>query len=197
MVNKENNKKYHIDENYCERSQEYYFDDTSYKDEFQDGIYKYASDKLIENNYTSVVDVGCGSGYKLIKYFDDKKTLGLDLEKTVNWLKLNYPNKEWKTFDELNEFEYDLIICSDVIEHIYDVDILIDTLKKINFKTLILSTPERLTMYGGNRLEEPSNHCHIREWSFDEFRSYCDSIFIVENHVQMGNTQLIEISNFK
>ena len=53
----------------------------------------------IQKNST-VLDIGTGSGFKLLKYFNNYDTIGMDLTPTVNWLKSKYPNLTDETLDE-------------------------------------------------------------------------------------------------
>jgi hypothetical protein len=45
------------------------FDDRKLKDKWQDKVYKSAWELLFHESYRSVIDFGCGSGFKLMKYF--------------------------------------------------------------------------------------------------------------------------------
>ena len=188
-------------ENYClpigyrDRLNNTYFDDTPYKDEFQDDVYSTAKNVLIENNYKTVIDIGTGSGFKLIKYFDNLKTIGVDLGPILIYLQKKYPNKIWCDLESINkEEEYDLIICSDVIEHIPNPDIFIEKINTINFKTIVFSTPDRINMYGGNHMGPPVNSSHVREWSMDEFNEYLNQHYLINKQLKStpnSNTQIV------
>ena len=65
-------KRYKIKENYLFNLLPTHHNDISYTDGSQNEVYEFCKKLLDENGFESVIDVGCGSGYKLIKFFDDK-----------------------------------------------------------------------------------------------------------------------------
>jgi SAM-dependent methyltransferase len=136
----------------------------------------------------TVLDFGCGSGFKLMQYFGDRDTLGVDLAPAVNHLRSEYPNRRWHVDEGLliTIPGPDLLICSDVIEHVDDPDKMCDRIKHIGPKWLVISTPDRKLMEKypkwGRHLGPPANGCHVREWSFDEFGSYIHQHFSIVRH---------------
>ena len=184
-------KTYFIKENYTHRDHENYFNDTPYKDEYQDDVYRTAKHYFTTQNLDGVLDLGCGSGYKLIKYFNEgEKTLGVDLPQTVEWLRATYPDKNW--CDKYTEAKagYDLLICSDVIEHVLDPDIILDLIEKTEPKIIIFSTPDRNRGLVANG--PPLNQCHVREWTHEEFSNYISSRFEILEHLNFAqNTQCV------
>jgi SAM-dependent methyltransferase len=157
-----------------------YFDDTELKDEWQNEVYLYTKDIVEQNNYKNIVDFGCGSGYKLIKYFNEYNTIGIDLPPTISVLKERYPGKVWQ--DNLDTVSCDVFIASDVIEHMENPDILLDFIEKCNPKEIILSTPASDLRTPIIENGPPANIHHIREWSFNEFKNYIESRFQIINH---------------
>jgi hypothetical protein len=173
-------KTYSIKEGYKVRLNNMFYNDTGMKDEWQKEVYVYARQQFDIHKLTSVWDIGTGSGFKLLKYFNDVKTLGTDLTPTVDWLKKTYPDKEWS--DSFDVFHgYDMIICSDVIEHIPDPDPLLDTIEAANPKLIVFSTPDRMLFPKGHD-GPPDNICHVREWTTFEFGDYISSRFQVLDH---------------
>src|SRR3990167_3201159 len=82
---------YYLKEGYVQRQEYLQYDDTKWTDEFQDHVYRLALEEFNEecskreNTLSlSVADLGCGSGFKLMKYFRDYNTLGIDLEPNVS-----------------------------------------------------------------------------------------------------------------
>jgi hypothetical protein len=69
-----------------------------------------------------------------------------------------------------------LVICSDVIEHVVDPDVLLGYLRTCTGSggLVILSTPERHRLRGRNCIRSP-NPAHVREWSFGELRRYLEA----------------------
>ena len=140
---------------------------------------------MLENNLSSVIDVGCGNGYKLVYYLKDFETLGIETEPCYTWLVNTYPDRKWfKHYGETKDC--DLIICSDVIEHILDPDILLDYLISLGAKYYIISTPcreilcynqNRKSRYGKSWNGPPINNCHVREWTMTELKEYLSTKF--------------------
>jgi len=194
-------KKYCIKESYNHRENYLYFNDMPLTDEYQNEVYEKAVQVFKDNNLKNVLDIGCGSGFKLIKYFNDYDFIGIDVSETVDALKLKYPNKKWEIsdFNKIYNQKFDLVICSDVIEHLLNPNELITFISNLNFEFLILSTPER------NRVEQrlgqylidgpPVNQHHVREWALEEFSEYIKPHFNILEHFNLndynGEQQLI------
>jgi hypothetical protein len=80
--------------------------------------------------------------------------------------------------------DHDLIICSDVIEHLKNPEDLLSFISKMNFKLLVISTPDRdkVQSYHFGRLFNgpPSNREHVREWNSAEFKKLIQDHFHIE-----------------
>ncbi len=188
-----------IKKSYISRDAYTHFDDSDLKDEFQDEIYRAAYELAQKKGLHKIGDIGCGSGYKLLKYFDDRDTVGFEIFPTLDFLRRTYRDRRW----ELSDFEtkpkidtFDLLICSDVIEHLVNPDDLLNWIQQLNFKYLVISTPDRdlLTaiwpddVYGPqSQSGPPVNIAHVREWSFAEFGAYIGRYFDVINHFHPEN----------
>jgi 2-polyprenyl-3-methyl-5-hydroxy-6-metoxy-1,4-benzoquinol methylase len=174
-------KNYFIKETYVSRLDNKYFDDTSNTDGWQKEVYEFAKTVAIENNFSKIMDIGTGSGYKLLKNFSEFDTLGIDLPQTVEWLRSTYPERKWS-----DKFEptlgYDLIIASDVIEHIPEPDTLLNLIESCNPKLVVFSTPERDLLPPEYRNGPPKNRAHVREWTMEEFKNYIGSRFKIHQH---------------
>src|ERR1017187_3473066 len=114
-----NRKNYFVHDGYRHREQVNHFDDTPNTDQSQLEIYQFAKEISDREGLKTVVDIGCGSGYKLIRYLSHMTTVGIDLPQTCHWLREQYPDRIWK---ESNSFSNpdgaaDLVMASDVIEH--------------------------------------------------------------------------------
>jgi 2-polyprenyl-3-methyl-5-hydroxy-6-metoxy-1,4-benzoquinol methylase len=186
-------KKYCIKESYIHNLKNQDFDDTVLEDQWQKEVYEFAERIFRENRFQSVMDIGTGSGFKLMKHFKNFKTLGIDVPATVKFLNHKYPDREWSdSFTPVTG--YDLIIASDVIEHIPDPDTLLNLIVECNPKLVLLSTPNRLLMYGYDHNGPPTNLSHVREWNMSEFQQYINTKFKVLKHFiinQSQSTQLI------
>lgn len=184
---------YFLHDSYIHRTEYYDFDDTPFTDEFQLPVYQYAKRVMELYKFKSVMDIGCGSGFKLVTQMRQYKTLGLDMPKTVGWLMARYPNNQWEVCDWNNPVQgYELIIAADVIEHLKDPDQLLLYIQKCKPKRIILSTPERDNLCMDTHDGPPHNIHHVREWNYTQFQSYIRHWFIVREHFVNADTQILE-----
>lgn len=154
------------------------------QDDYQNEVYATARELADKFGYRTVLDFGSGGGFKLLKFFEEFDTTGVDLPDGVALLRKKYPERKWVTQDEVTLDAVDLVICSDVIEHVVDPDALCEFIIKLKPKHAVISTPDRaLICYVYWQPEDgpPRNMTHVREWSFEEFGKYMDSHFKVEN----------------
>lgn len=177
---------YFIREDYQIRKNNNFLDTSNKTDEYQNDVYIFAQKIAEKYSLYKISDVGCGSGYKLIKYFDTYNTIGYDLKPTISLLKNKYPDKKWtiSDFDQIPE-ETDLVICADVIEHVLNPNELIEFIIKMNPKHIIISTPDRNLLHdklGRSHTGPPHNKHHVREWSFEEFNKYIGYYFKINEH---------------
>jgi 2-polyprenyl-3-methyl-5-hydroxy-6-metoxy-1,4-benzoquinol methylase len=109
-------------------------------DKWQDEVYREAAKIASEISECRVLDYGTGSGFKLMKHFGELCILdvvGIDLPATVEILRRRYPLRCWSEVDKyLKGGMYlvappDLVICSDVIEHVSDPDALLGNAQKL------------------------------------------------------------------
>ena len=180
-------KNFGIKDGYIIRTELHPFDDTPFKDEFQDEVYQLAAVHAKQVQAEYVVDLGCGSGFKLLKYFRAKNTIGIDRAPTVEWLNRTYPDRIWVTQGEPVEHHrpyHTLLICSDVIEHIENPDSLLDEILRIRPLRAVISTPDRVAIALGTEDGPPRNCHHIREWTYDEFITYLSERFDVVESIR-------------
>ena len=174
--------------------------DIGWKDEGQKEVYLFCKDFMKSNHLNTVVDVGCGSGYKLTTILNEFDTIGIETEPCYSYLTQTYPSKKWLKSGEVEKsfMSYDwiknpdVVICSDVIEHIINPDNLVDYLLSLNSKYYIISTPCRKVLcthpkftniYKKSWTGPPINTCHVREWTMEEFQQYISKKFtIISSH---------------
>lgn len=139
-------------------------------DKYQREVYAAAAEEDPER----VLDIGCGSGNKLLRHFADVETVGLEVQENLPYLLNAYPERDWRLsdFSSPPSGRFDVVICADVIEHIPNPDALMDFIYEIDFGVLFLSTPERRLLYGHDHDGPPRNEGHCREWTQDEFAEY-------------------------
>jgi len=177
-----------------------HFDDSkNHNDKWQKEVYVYANEVMKKYDFKKIIDIGCGSGYKLIKYLGEYETIGYETEPSISFLRKTYPDNKWinsgepsSSFNNDSDKKCDLIMSSDVIEHILDPDELINYMKTFSCNHFLISTPcleVLIKHFGYKRYEPPKNVAHVREWTFDEFKMYLSKHFqILESF--LGKTQI-------
>lgn len=184
-----NKPRYGIKRFYRTRPENKAVDTRESKDEWQLEIYLHALGLMKKHNLSSVLDIGCGSGYKLITYLGEYETIGTELSPAYETLLERYPDRKWVKSDfEMGwELKADVIICSDVIEHLPDPDMLCNFINDTSYKYVVFSTPDRDLRYRFGMKGywgPPGNVGHVREWNSKEFRTYLSRFFdVVDSRV--------------
>lgn len=173
---------------------------------FQYYVYLKAAELLKERfgSNATVIDVGCGYPWKanalLVPVASEVTACDQHtLESTIvkEFPSLNYISIDLECPRAINE-QYDLVICSDVIEHLLEPDATMEFLKALckHSGYIILSTPERVIVRGKDCLRSPKPE-HVREWSKDEFYSYCSTRGLkVETHTLLPEKKLSLIEEY-
>ena len=152
---------------------------------FQHDVYIYAKEIIRRYQIESVADVGCGVAEKMMKHIYPvaKKTVGIDMEYPISIAKKIYPINannfladNFENSKDLHDNKFDLVICSDVIEHIFNPDLLLEYLKSLGTEStyFIISTPERDLHRGFDCMESQKKE-HVREWNENELRTYLEN----------------------
>lgn len=141
---------------------------------------------------------GCGSAYKLITYLGEFDSVGFDVPETVDFLNKKYPDRKWLSvpFSDRSHPPADLVICSDVIEHVLNPDELMNFGTALSRKWVVLSTPDRDLVYPAQSWRHfgpPKNRCHIREWSKSEFADYVGGFIDVVEHTITDRAQATQM----
>jgi hypothetical protein len=71
--------RYCIKRLYRARRHYHHHDDSSLEDQWQLEVYLCALGLMKKHGLRSVIDIGCGSAYKLVTYLGDYDTVGLEL----------------------------------------------------------------------------------------------------------------------
>lgn len=160
-----------------------FFDDTNFEnDMYQKKVYERALHIMQAKGYKTILDVGCGSGYKLMNMLGKYDTVGADVGTTLEFLQNKYPTRKWMSAEEpWEEGVYDLVICADVIEHLSDPDLLLTRLRKTKCKYILLSTPDRDIVRGPETFGPPTNPYHVREWNQAELKQYIEKFMKVKS----------------
>lgn len=165
-------------------------DDRKFAEEWQDEVYGRAQALAREHDLGSILDIGCGSGFKLNKYFADRDVIGWELPPALGFLQQEYPSGHWELSDlsRLDVPRVELVLCCDVVEHLLDPESLMRCLARFDCRFMVLSTPAR-DLLAGDPNGPPRNHCHVREWTFEEFGLYVSSHFSVVEHAISNRAQ--------
>ncbi len=150
-------------------------DDRGMKDAFQKEVYEQAAALMAKHEWHTIVDMGCGSGYKSAHYLGQYKLTGVDFSPAIDQAKIDFPAYEWIHADEFVPEHYtaDLIICADVIEHVEDPSLFMKHMLAIrDWRCLMISTPERNKRRGRWHFGPPPNPAHYREWSMQELKEF-------------------------
>lgn len=140
--------------------------------------YFYALNNFIKEG-DRVLDVGMGIGYGMnLLSIKAKEVYAVDVDKgavencSKSVLGKNPKVKELKLYDGYNlpykDKFFDVVTCVDVVEHVEDYDKFIDELLRVAKRAVVFATPNRRPEYT-NPDGTPTNHWHLREWSFAEF----------------------------
>ena len=185
---------YFLPLNYTTNSVKYFSDLRSEDKIFQPEVYNigaHLADQPDSNGW--LIDVGCGTGIKSSKIFQNSKLrfveidFGENLEyskkmfqDTSRYKETNGLGVEWHVWDasketfptlENEKIKGATIIAADVIEHIENpdkfVDDLLDLIDHRGAGSILISSPNRLNIDG-----PPANLHHIREWTIQELAAY-------------------------
>jgi SAM-dependent methyltransferase len=161
---------------------------------YQFDVYRLARSVAAESGTRNVVDLGCGVATKLNLFFPDPFTVvGIDTEEAVDkcrrlWRRGTYIVDDLEnprvTLTDVVE-SVDLIICSDVLEHLAAPANLMRLIRQSASPAtgIVLSTPSRDHLVGPEAIT-PSIPEHCREWSFAEFRLFVEGSGLrVERHL--------------
>lgn len=207
--------KYFIKDNYIENKEVNTYDSTdeiNYWNKerihistvFQYYVYKLGSYLIKQNKLNSFLDIGCGPAIKvqkLIKPYCENITL-FDQPNTEQLALNNVPTAIFYGIDiekddiNINQ-EFDVIICADVIEHLFEPDKCLNIAKRHMGKEsiLILSTPERDNLRG-KECNTSGNIAHVREWNKMELKMYIkNNGFSIKRHYTMPQKLLTPYEN--
>ncbi len=118
-----------------------------YKKWYNMNIQRFIDEEIAKLPKTSkILDAGCGDGFVSKSYLDNYEVYGIDIEKeAVDYCTKAYPKGNYSLGDVYNlEFEdnfFDVIIFSQVIEHLYEPEKVLKELYRIlKFGGIVLIT---------------------------------------------------------
>jgi len=148
---------------------------------YQVDVYRYAADVAAARHARNLIDVGCGYGLKLARFLAPLGVdiVGIDSAHAIEFCRREHRFGSWYV-DDLEapklrlERRFDLVISSDVIEHLIDPDNLLRYIRGVSHAStvIVLSTPERDLRRGSESMGPPQNPAHVREWNQAELAGY-------------------------
>lgn len=164
-------------------------------------VYELAAKEFKKRGLSTVIDFGSGPGLKMKEFFIDTGLTSdisfADQPTTERLISRFFPNAPFYggDFEDPNFSTgrtYDMVICSDVIEHVERPDILLELLKNHTSENgiMVISTPDRDMRRGIENLQSP-NSDHVREWNRDEFVAFLEySGLHIVNQINLPNIRL-------
>lgn len=151
-------------------------------DNFYNKVYSFLKPLKIE----SILDVGCGEGITLDNFKKKgigKKLYGIDYsDEALKIGKKIYPDLNLKKGDiyaiKEKDNSYDLVMATEVLEHLEDPEKALNELIRVSKKYVLLSVPNEpffivANFLRGKYLKNFGNHPeHINHWTFISFRNF-------------------------
>lgn len=175
---------YGIKHGYVPRLNNAYYDDFTGTTIWQPDVYTALIKLARRRGIKTIIDIGSGNGEKLVPYKDEFKFIFVDFGTNLDVIKKNIGVKGNEFIDQDFEKGFPvfpkkvlqdaMVICSDVIEHMRDPEILAGALATFSHTApfVLISTPDRPRTRGINHFGPPNNHTHVREWAVEELDSY-------------------------
>jgi SAM-dependent methyltransferase len=144
---------------------------------YQHHVYEFAARLARRKSLSIISDVGCGPAVKTAHFFGSREYIVnlYDQESCLSICSKQMPAAKFFAVDlerpiGTMDTKSDLVICSDVVEHLSDPEKCIEFCKRIAKRDgfIIFSTPDRDNLRGRDCIT--SGHPqHVREWNRDEF----------------------------
>ncbi len=140
---------------------------------------------LEQGEKLTLCDCGCGEGFidrALLDAFPHLTITGYDIdEKALSFAKSLNPEVQYFKGDILtSEFEekYDIVLCTEVLEHLQDPDQAIRVLQNVAIQACIITVPHEpffclgnfLSLKNVSRFGNPEDH--INHWTTASFQKY-------------------------
>lgn len=152
-------------------------------------FYNYLVSAIKDLEIKSILDVGCGEGFTLDKLSEEgigKKLEGVDFLKTaIDLGKKAHPKltlKQGNIYDlEYKNNSFDLVMATEVLEHLEDPLKGLKELIRVSKKYLLLSVPNEPFFMGANFLRGKNwsrwgnDIEHIQHWTSKSFQKFIES----------------------
>ena len=170
-------------------------------------FYNYLVSAVKDLEINSVLDVGCGEGFSLNKLSEEgigKKLEGIDFLKTAIEIgKKLHPNITLNQGNiyklEYKNDSFDLVMATEVLEHLEDPKKGLKELIRVSKKYLLLSVPNEPFFMGANflrgkNLSRLGNDIeHIQHWTSKSFQKFVESqrVKVISKHHPFPWTMLL------
>lgn len=171
--------KFCLPRDYVARSDQVFYNDTPSNLVYQPDIYQLAGYLATGANLKWIIDIGCGSAGKLASLAKKFSIIGVDSRVGIDMARQAIPAANLVVHDletglpNLPDeiMNSSLVICSDVIEHLQNPNMLMGKLAELSHKVpyIIISTPDRDRARGWLDNGPPANPAHVMEWNGTEF----------------------------
>lgn len=156
---------------------------------FLNNFYSVLVEEIRKLNPSSILDVGCGEGFTLARLKSEKigtKWEGIEyMDEAIQIGKEIHPDLVIKKGDiyklPYKDDSFDVIICTEVLEHLEDPKSALLELKRVSKKHVILSVPNEphftisRILRGKNILKLGAHPEHIQHWSEGKFKEFVSS----------------------
>lgn len=175
---------YGIKQGYVSRLNNAYYDDFTGTTIWQPDVYTALIKLARRRGIKTIIDIGSGNGEKLVPYKDEFKFIFVDFGTNLDVIKKNIGVEGNEFIDQDFEKGFPvfskkvlqdaMVICSDVIEHMRNPEILAGALASFSHTApfVLISTPDRPRTRGVSHFGPPDNQTHVREWAVEELDSY-------------------------
>jgi len=163
---------------YVSRTNNSLYNDIPTKFIYQPYVYAFARYIGERANLEYIIDIGAGSGEKLIRFIDQFKIIAIDTPFGIEIARKIIPTAEFIVHDlelglpeiQIEILKKSIIIFSDVIEHIRNPEKILRQLAEISriAPYILISTPDRDRARGWLDMGPPANPAHVREWNGTE-----------------------------
>lgn len=158
-----------------------------------DNFFNQIDKMLTDLSFQSVLDAGCGEGLllgRMKKYIKGKKVFGIDIDPLqIKMAKKNIPFGNFTVADiykmPFKKQQFDLVLCTEVLEHIDKPNLALGELSRVTKKYCILSVPNEpiwriLNLLRGAYIRDFGNtEGHISHWSSNSFQKLAGKYFKV------------------
>jgi len=155
--------------------------------------YKLSLSRLIQNQeINSILEIGCGGG-EILEHIHSLENLelnlvGVDIDKNIiHQAKNKYSYIDFRCEDGYNlsfsDNNFDLVLVLEVLEHVKDVQLIINEAKRVSKKYLIFSVPREplwriLNIFRGAHIFTLGNTPgHINHWGSRQFVKLISNTF--------------------